>query len=118
MNDLFNSIGNGLHDALGQLDHSVHDKIKDSFVDNFIHELKDYLFKSDAIYKLSKLPKDTLLELNEIEKDYIECYYNHARFDIPKDMIDVRDLSDLNMYHDRLQLQKDGLYHRVKTESI
>lgn len=118
MNDLFNSIGNGLHDALGQLDHSVHDKIKDSFVDNFIHELKDYLFKSDAIYKLSKLPKDTLLEINEIEKDYIECYYNHERFDIPKDMIDLRDLSDLNMYYDRLQLQKDGLYHRVKTESI
>ena len=118
MNDLFNSIQNGLHGALDQLDHSVHDKIKDSFVDNFIHELKDYLFKSDATYKLSKLPKDTLLEVNEIEKNYIECYYNHERYDIPKEMIDLRELNDLNMNYDRLQLKKDGIYHVVKKESI
>lgn len=118
MNDLFNSLGNGLYDTLNKLEHSLHDKIKDSYVDNFIHELKDYLFKSDAIYKLSKLPKDTLLEINEIEKDYIECYYNHERYDIPKDRIDLRELSDLNMYYDRLQLQKDGLYHVIKKESL
>ncbi len=118
MNDLFNSIGNGLHDVLGTLDLSIHNKIKDTVVDDFIHELKNYLFKSDSAYRLSKLPKDTLLEINEIEKDYIECYYNHERFDIPKEMIDLRNLSDLNMNYDRLQLQKDGLYHVVKKESL
>lgn len=47
MNDLFNSIGNDLHDALSSLDLSIHDKIKDTVVDDFIHELKNYLFKSD-----------------------------------------------------------------------
>lgn len=118
INDLFNSIGNGLHDALSSLDLSIHDKIKDTIVDDFIHELKNYLFKSDATYRLSKLPKDTLLEVNEIEKDYIECYYNHERFDIPKEIVDLRDLGTLNMNYDRLQLQPDGLYHVVKKESI
>ncbi len=118
MNDLFNSIGNDLHDALSSLDLSIHDKIKDTVVDDFIHELKNYLFKSDATYRLSKLPKDTLFEVNEIEKDYIECYYNHERFDIPKELVDLRDLETLNMNYDRLQLQPDGLYHVVKKESI
>lgn len=118
MNDLFNSLGNNLHDVLGNIDLSIHDKIKNTAVDNFIHELRDYLFKSDANYRLSKLPKGTLLEINEIEKDYLECYYNHERFDIPKEMIDLRDLGNLNMNYDRLQLQKDGLYHIVKKESI
>lgn len=117
MNDLFNSIGNGLYNVLHSLDLSIHDKVKNTLVDNFIHELQDYLFKSDAIYKLSKLSPHTLLEVNEIEKDYIECYYNHERYDIPKEKIDLRELNDLNMNYDRLQLQKDGLYHIVKKES-
>ena len=113
INDLFNSIGNGLHDALSSLDLSIHDKIKDTVVDDFIHELKNYLFKSDATYRLSKLPKDTLLEINEIEKDYIECYYKHERFDIPKEIVDLRELGSLNMNYDKLRLQPDGLYHVV-----
>lgn len=118
MNDLFNSIGNGLHDVLNSIDISMHDKIRDTIVDDFIHELKEYLFKADAIYQLSKLSPNTLLEVNEIENEYIECYYNHERFDIPKEMIDLKELDNLNINYDRLQLQKDGLYHVVKKESI
>lgn len=117
MNDLFNSISNGLHDALGTLDLSIHDKIKDTVVDDFIHELRNYLAKSDVIYRLSKLPGDTMLEINEIENNYIQCYYNHEKFDIPKEMVELNSLKGLNINYDRLQLQKDGLYHVVKKES-
>ena len=118
MNDLFNYLGNGLNETLYNLDRSLHQKIKGSAIDSFIHELRDYLFKSDAVYRLSKLPKDTLLEVNEIEESYIACFYNHERYDIPKEMIDLSELNDLNMYYDRLQLQNDGLYHVIKKESI
>ena len=38
MNDFFNSLSNGLR----ELDLSIHNtKLKDTFVDNFIHELRD-----------------------------------------------------------------------------
>lgn len=65
MNEFFNSLSNGLY----ELDLSLHNtKLKDTLVDNFIHELRNYLAKSDVTYRLSKLPQDTLLDINEIEK--------------------------------------------------
>lgn len=114
MNDLFNSLGNGLHDVLNSIDLSLHDKIKDTTIDTFMHELKDYLAKSDAIYKLSKLPKETLFEINEIEENYVECYVEHQKYDIPKDMVYLNDLNKMNINYDRLQLKSDGLYHFVQ----
>ena len=115
MNDFFNSLGNTLRDSLCDLDLSIHDKIKDTAIDNFIHELKDYLFKSDFIYKLSKLPKDTLLDINEIESNYIQCYLNHEEYNIPKEFVYKRDLIGLvNDGWISLQLQNDGLYHVIK----
>ena len=42
------------------------------------------------------------------------CYFNHEKYDIPKEIVDLKDLEDFNMSPDRLQLQKDGLYHIVK----
>ena len=112
MNDFFNS----LYDGLCNLDLSIHDtKLKDSFVDNFIHELKNYLVKSDVTCRLSKLPKDTLLDINEIEEKYIQCYFNHEEYNIPKEMIYKPDLTDLvNDGWISLQLQNDGLYHVIK----
>lgn len=65
MNDFLNSLSNGLR----ELDLSLHStKLKDTFIDDFIHELRDYLVKSNVTYRLSKLPQDTLLDVNEIEK--------------------------------------------------
>lgn len=112
MNDFFNS----LYDGLCNLDLSIHDtKLKDSFVDNFIHELRNYLVKSDVTCRLSKLPKDTLLDINEIEEKYIQCYFNHEEYNIPKEMIYKPDLTDLvNDGWISLQLQNDGLYHVIK----
>lgn len=116
MNDFFNSLGNSLYDGLCNLDHSIHKTdFKDSLVDNFIHELRDYLFKSDSIHKLSKLPKDTLLDINEIETDYIQCYLNHIEYPVPKDMVYPSDLIGLeNDGLISLQLQDDNLYHVIR----
>ena len=53
MSDFFNSLSDGLR----ELDLLLHNtKLKNTFVDDFIHELRDYLVKSDVTYRLSKLP--------------------------------------------------------------
>lgn len=112
MNNFFNSLSDGLR----ELDLSLHNtKLKDTFVDNFIHELRDYLAKSDVTHRLSKLPKDTLLDINEIEKNHIQCYFNYEEYNIPNEMIYSEDLNGLvNDGFIKLQLQDDGLYHVVR----
>lgn len=58
MNDFFNSLSNSIYNALSNLDMHLHDtNLRNSAIDNFIHELRDYLVKSDVKYRLSKLPK-------------------------------------------------------------
>lgn len=116
MNDFFNSLSDGLRD----LDLSIHNtKLKDTFVDNFIHELQDYLDKSDVTYRLSKLPQDTLLDINEIEKHHIQCYFNHEEYNIPNEMIYRQELNGLaNDGFIKLQLQDDGLYHVVRRAEL
>lgn len=116
MNDFFNSLSDGLR----ELDLSLHKtKLKDTFVDNFIHELRDYLAKSDVTYRLSQLPKDTLLDVNEIEKNHIQCYFNHEEYNIPNEMIYKQELNGLvNDGFIKLQLQDDGLYHVVKRAEL
>lgn len=119
MNDFLNSLGNTIYDGICNLDHSIHKTdLKNSFVDNFIHELRDSLVKSDVTYRLSKLPKDTFLDINEIEKNYIQCYLNHVEYPIPKDMIYSNDLEGLeNDGHIKLQLQEDNLYHVIRFDN-
>ena len=116
MNDFFNSLSGGLR----ELDLSLHKtKLKDTFVDNFIHELLDYLAKSDVTYRLSQLPKDTLLDVNEIEKNHIQCYFNHEEYNIPNEMIYRQELNGLvNDGFIKLQLQDDGLYHVVRRAEL
>lgn len=116
MNDFFNSLSGGLR----ELDLSLHKtKLKDTFVDKFIHELRDYLAKSDVTYRLSQLPKDTLLDINEIEKNHIQCYFNHEEYNIPNEMIYKQELNGLvNDGFIKLQLQDDGLYHVVRRAEL
>ena len=116
MNDFFNSLSDGLR----ELDLSLHNtKLKDTFVDSFIHELQDYLVKSDVTYRLAKLPPDTLLDINEIEKKHIQCYFNHEEYNIPNEMIYKQELNGLvNDGFIKLQLQDDGLYHVVRRSEL
>lgn len=120
MDNLFNSLENSLYGGLCKLDLSLHNtKFKDTFIDNFIHELRDYLVKSDVTYRLSKLPQDTLFDINEIEKNYIQCYFNHIEYNIPKEMVYNQELNALvNDGFIKLQLQVDGLYHIVKRSEL
>ncbi|MBO5005405.1 MAG: hypothetical protein J6D03_09280 [Clostridia bacterium] len=111
MNDFLDSLYNGLC----ELDMSLHNtKLKDTFVDDFIHELQDYLVKSDVTYRLSKLPKDTMLYINEIENNHLQCYLNHEEYAIPKEIVYKPDLVNLINDGSFLQLQNDGLYHVIK----
>lgn len=118
MNDFFNSLNNSVWDSLYNLDLNIHKtKLKDSFVDNFIHELCNYMAVNDVKHKLSKIPEDTLLEINEIEDGYVQCYYNHEEYIIQNSMIYSKDLKGLeNDGYIRLQLQDDGLYHVIRTK--
>lgn len=113
--DFFNSIGNTLNDGLYKLDKSMHNQIKGTFVDDFIHELRDYLNKSDAMYKLSKLPKDTIFYINEAYDDYIDCRVVDTtdKFDIPRDMFHPKIRDSVTDDLSRVQLQEDGFYHYV-----
>lgn len=120
MNDFFNSLGNSLYNVLCNLNLSLNGtKWKDTFVDDFIHDLRDYLVKSDVTYRLSKLPQDTLLDINEIEKNYIQCYFNHEEYNVPKEMVYSKELNGLvNDGFIKLQLQDDGLYHVVRKSDL
>lgn len=117
MNDFFNSLSNSIYNALSNLDMHLHDtNLRNSAIDNFIHELRDYLVKSDVKYRLSKLPKWTLLDINEIEENAIQCYLNHEEYTVPKSIVYPNDLKKLeNDGHIKMQLQDDVLCHVVRT---
>ena len=116
MNDLFNSIENTINKSLNKVDNKVHrnniSKIKNTFIDDFIHELRDYLNKRDALYELNKLPRNTILEIDTIEEKYFACYHplTYDRYDIPKYKVDY---TSKQQGYFCLQLQGDGLYHYV-----
>ena len=117
MNDLFNSIGNNLCDIVRKIDNSIHSKISGSPIDEFIHELTNYLDKSDAMYQISKMPKNTIFPINDVDCDYIQCYLNHKPFYFPTEMIcksELEQLYDIDDGNNALQLQDDGLYHVVR----
>lgn len=114
MNDFFNLLGNNIYDKLCDIDHSLHKSGQsDTLIDNFVHELKDYLFTADAKNKLSKIPSDSILEINELEDNYVQCYLNDEDYLIPNKMIDTSGLDTKNVGFIGLQLQNDGLYHIV-----
>ena len=59
-----NNIFNFLDTSLNKLDKTVHNTIKDTFVDNFIHELQDYLQKCHSYELFKQLPRVHLLSFN------------------------------------------------------
>ena len=67
MNDLFNSIDNSLNNSLSRSNIFRENVIK---IQNLIDEIQDCLTKFEKKFQLSKVPKNTLFEINEIEKEY------------------------------------------------
>ena len=114
MRDLFNSIGNTLNDGLYKLDQSIHNNIKNTFIDDFIHELQDKLWRFDLETKLNRLDKDTIFYINDVYTEYIDCIkvgtYDH--FHIPRDMFpeNIRNTITDQTYFVKLS-GEDNYYH-------
>ena len=85
MNDFLNFSLN----SLNLLDNQIHDKIQGSFIDNFIHELQDYLELQTNNKILENLPKNTNLHFAKFEGDYAVCFDYSAKtiYNIPKSYI-------------------------------
>jgi len=72
--------------ALNLLDNTIHDKIKGSFIDDFIHELQNHLEFQTNNEILENLPQNTNLHFAKFENDYAVCfdYSSKTIYDIPK----------------------------------
>ena len=68
--NLLSSITNGLEN----LDNSIHEKIDGFFVDNFIHELQDYLTKWQSAALLSSLRPYSLLTFAKNDGNFAVCF--------------------------------------------
>lgn len=82
MNDFFNFSLN----SLNLLHNKIHSNIKGSFVDNFIHELQDYLELQTSNSILENLPKNTNLHFAKFEGNFAVCfdYSSKTLYNIPK----------------------------------
>lgn len=75
-----NDFLNFVNDSLTNLDHSIHNKIEGSLVDNFIHELQNYLTKLQSASLLPSLNRYTILTCAEIDKNFATCFdYNEKK---------------------------------------
>lgn len=70
MNDFLNFSLN----SLNLLDNKIHDNINGTFVDDFIHELQDYLESQTNEKILENLPNNTNLHFAKFEDDYAICF--------------------------------------------
>jgi len=72
--------------SLNLLDNQIHNNIKGSFVDDFIHELQNYLELQTSNTILANLPKNTNLHFAKFEGDYAVCfdYSSKTIYNIPK----------------------------------
>lgn len=82
MNDFLNFSFN----SLNLLDNKFHDNIKGSLVDDFIHELQNYLELQSTDKILESLPKNTKLHFAKFKDDYAVCfdYSSQTIYNIPK----------------------------------
>ena len=114
MRELLNTINNNINYKLYRLDLKHHDKFKDTFVNDFIKELRARLWHSDAMYKLSTLPKNTIFTINESEEHYMDCVKlnTHERYNIPRELFPKEIQHELYDRRDcYITLGNDNLYH-------
>ena len=82
MNDFLNFSLN----SLNLLDNQIHDNIKGTLVDDFIHELQNYLELQSIDKILESLPKNSKLHFAKFEDNYAVCfdYSSQTIYNIPK----------------------------------
>ena len=72
--------------SLNLLDNKIHDNIKGSYIDNFIHELQDYLELQVSNKILENLPKNINLHFAKFNGDYAVCFDYSSKniYNIPR----------------------------------
>lgn len=72
--------------SLNLLDKQIHDNLKGTFVDDFIHELQNYLELQSNDKILENLPDNTNLHFAKFEDNYAVCfdYSSKTIYNIPK----------------------------------
>ncbi len=138
LDSVLSSVFNGLAHVTTELDKNLHvnkPEFKNSFVDNFIHELEYFLYNSRDTYRLKQMPKNTIYEIDSDTEDYFTTIVdsnitNLPRLDgigdnifyIPKNLCDLNVdeslyktediIQEETHYKNYLQLQ-DGVYKVV-----
>ena len=78
---------------INSLDNAIHKgNLKDSFIDDFIHDLQRYMLRQNLNYDYSKLPKSTIFEVDYIEDGFASCLdtsQKHSeKYCIPSELLD------------------------------
>lgn len=87
LDDKLTSVFNGLARTTSKIDKYLHNnrpELEDSFIDSFIHELKDFLYNSRDICRLKQMPKDTIFEITDDTKDYFVTMVDSKTTNLPK----------------------------------
>ncbi len=84
-----------LYEIVNSIDLALEKNIKsynNSFIDNFIDELKKSLMASNSIKTLNNIPEDTLFTLDRYEGNYAVCENRTTgkMYNIPKSLVDFR----------------------------
>ena len=136
--DTLTSVFNGLAHTTSEIDKSLHKnnpELEDSFIDDFIHELKNFLYNSRDICRLKQMPENTMYEINGDVDDYFVTMvdsktpnlpklngYSDDIFYIPKSMCNlnideslykVEDLIQEEVHYRNFLQLKDGIYRVV-----
>lgn len=100
---------NTVNDALQGLDNSIHDKINGSIVDDFIHELQDYLTKLQSSTLLSSLRPYSLLTFAKNDGNFAVCFnYNEKKiYYVPEQKI----LGNRPEPGEALKVNPNGTFH-------
>lgn len=85
--NILSSVFNELAHCTTKLDKNLHNNkpdLKNSFIDNFIHELEDFLYVRREIHRLNQMSEDTLFEICSDTSDYFTTIVDFNTPNLPK----------------------------------
>ena len=135
LNDFLSSTVDSLATTTNKLDkklHSSNSNLKDTFIDDFIHSLYNFLDKSRDVLRLKQMPENTMYEIDGEDANYFFTVVDtktpnlpnlngipHDVFYIPKSMCSKNIDESLYKHEDLIQEEisyknylqlKDGIY--------
>lgn len=111
------SLFESVRDSLYNLDMSIHKTpLKDTLIDDFIHELHSYFINPAKLERINSLPKDSILQLEKKSDHYIRCVGPsvdnpnlHSSYNVPLSLI-----SPDASISDFVKLNDKGIYEAVQ----